>query len=246
MKRISRYPMAVLACSLLLISTVALALTDEERLRLLQDRFIKSEISEKAYYELKADLEKRLSKSPEQHQVIEVKPVQVIRGNLVKNGSFEEDANGDFVPDSWAKWGTKGVEVVWDNETFHSGKYALKQTAATKVQYSGSNQLVAVTGGKSYRFTMWAKGGEDLKYYQVDSGPVVMFGWKDSNNKDIGWSGGSRFIEKGRQLKANPEWQKLEAQLTAPANAAKLSIATYLYECSGSVWWDDASLEIAE
>ena len=220
--------------------------TDEQRLQLLQDRFLKGEISEKAYYEIKAQLEKKLGKpgeepkvgkAREEARVSEVKPIPTVAvaGNLLKNGSFEEDNDADGMPDGWEKWGNK-VTYLMDDEEKHSGNYSGKLTSVRKISNEGWRQTVTVEPGKKYQFTAWAKGGSDLQYFQGDSGPVVMF------------SGGGKmtgFIEQGKALKASPVWLKLSKVVTGSPEG-KINISMYLYMCSGTVWFDDVVLKPVE
>ena len=234
MKRISVCVTVLSVCSLLLMSTIALGLTDEERLQLLQDRFLKGEISEKAYYEIKAQLEKKLGKTTTEAKPSEVTPIQVVASNLLKNGSFEEDKDGDGMPDGWEKWGGR-VTYLMDDEEKHSGSYSGKLTSVRKIGNEGWKQTVTVQPGKKYEFTVWAKGGRDLQYFQGDSGPTVMF----SGGK--GWNG----IQKSKALKAAPTWLKLSKVVTGPAEG-KMDISMYLYMCSGTVWFDDAVLKLVE
>ena len=231
MKRIRIYLMATLACSLLIMSTIALALTNEERLQLLQDRFLKGEISEKAYYEIKAQLEKKLGKTGVESKPSEVKPSQAVEGNLIKNGNFEEDKDGDGIPDNWEKWGSR-VTYLMDDEEKHSGNYSGKLTSVRKIANEGYKQTVIVQPGQKYEFTVWAKGGGDLQYFQGDSGPIVSF------------SGGGGFIEKRKAFNV-PTWLKLSKVVTGPKEG-KIRISMYLYQCSGTVWFDDAVLKPIE
>ena len=251
--------MIILFSSLLLITTMSCRksaeLTDAERFQLLQDRFLKGEISEKAYYDLKAQLEKKSGKPRAEAQKRDIKPVQkqtekksdktaaearksgvkqvqAVERVSIKNGGFEQDKDGDGMPDGWEKWGTR-VTYLMDDEEKHSGDYSGKLTSVRKVGNEGWKQTVIVQPGKKYEFTVWAKGGRDLQYFQGDSGPVVSF------------SGGGGFIEKGKALKTAPTWLKLSKVVEGPKEG-KMTISMYFYHCSGTAWFDDAVLKPVE
>jgi Fibronectin type III domain len=68
--------------------------------------------------------------------------------NLLANGSFETDANGDTRPDAWSTAGafTRSGEVI------RSGSFAGKHFTTTNGQYT-IKQNVSVTAGVSYSFT---------------------------------------------------------------------------------------------
>jgi fibronectin type III domain protein len=68
--------------------------------------------------------------------------------NLLANGSFETDANGDTRPDVWSTAGafTRSGDVV------RSGSFAGKHFATTNGQYT-IKQNASVTAGVSYSFT---------------------------------------------------------------------------------------------
>ena len=89
-------------CSLSRVS----ALTNEEMIKLLDERFVKSEISEENY--------DRLRKKYGDTDAVPTKPAKAIRvkgitGNLIQNSGFELDADNNGIPDGWSEGGEKVV-----------------------------------------------------------------------------------------------------------------------------------------
>ena len=97
--------------------------------------------------------------------------------NLLKNGGFEEDANGDGVPDHWAaghgRGGTRVVRRVTDEE--HSGNACAHQ-AKKSPDYFFAQQYVTLKPHTTYTFAGWIKtegitigAGAQIYAYEFDA-----------------------------------------------------------------------------
>jgi len=76
--------------------------------------------------------------------------------NLVQNPGFEDDLNGDNVPDFWNPWPTpppSGVAFAWDNITYHSGAHSVRVESTSSGSFGMWRQVVTVTAGAVYNFS---------------------------------------------------------------------------------------------
>jgi len=154
----------IMAVSCWLIPSKVLALTDEEMVRQLDERFIKGEIPADLYRELKKKYEGGGSTPQAQTPAT---PVKEVKGNLLKNFSMEEDNDGDMIPDNWLKWGywgPSGNDAVMelDSEVKHSGDKSVRFKFLTNQNDPRLTQLIEVKPGKSYLISIWLKG-ENLR-----------------------------------------------------------------------------------
>jgi len=130
------------------MSSKALALTNEERVQMLDDKFIKGEISEEIYKRLlkkyKGDTTEGTKAKPE---------AKSVQGNLLTNPGFEEGQGNN--PTGWI---ADGSPVTWANEG-HSGNRCV---VAKVAGWSGWKQNVEFQPGVKYVFSGWMKtsGGE--------------------------------------------------------------------------------------
>ena len=216
------------------VSGQVLALTDAERLQLLEDRFLKGEISEKAYYELKAKYEggKKETKKGTGESTL---PVKEIPGNVIKNASFEIDSDENGIPDGWKKVAGGTTKMTLDNTTVHSGKLSAKIKSTQPDETSEWFQEVAVEGGKTYLFKCWyksqeVKGGHSLAFafYYTPIHPK----YKDW----ITWAGDIR----------TRDWTLYEKKIEVPGGVTKVRVRLLNCGQMGTVWFDDVYFGPAE
>src|SRR3990172_12470257 len=66
-------------------------------------------------------------------------------GNLVKNGSFEKDSNGDGIPNAWSGSAlTPGDKRVCNQS--QAGACSFKMVAASPYAFKNLNQCIGLTG----------------------------------------------------------------------------------------------------
>jgi predicted amidohydrolase len=160
-------------------------------------------------------------------------PGIVKAGNLVRNPGFETSAT---VPQNWTVAGpVTNMEPATsiDDHVFSTGKYGLKMESNNPNCYGRAVQSVDITGGQTYLFSVsfkaklvktldkcilirikWLKGTEQLGYNYI-------YDIKEGNN---GWFLGSNKV------------------MAAPG-ATSAQISLEFRWSTGTVWWDDISLE---
>ncbi len=145
------------------------------------------------------------------------------------NGGFEEDADGNGLPDGWYPAGMNAegpVTFLWDPLIVSNGQHS-----ATTI-YTGQGraawlQVVKVVPGKSYQFS------GDLRA-DVQSGLVVyQLSFLDELGGPI-----DEPITVQPVLKGTTDWQKAAAVVTAPEDAASVQIWCQIIAADGQAGFD--------
>jgi hypothetical protein len=171
-------------------------------------------------------------------RVIEVNPLgeivwsfhnfQETLPTMLQNGGFEDDADGDGLPDGWypADLNAEGeAQFLWDGTVVKEGKHSASG------QYRGEGrmswlQVVAVQPQIDYEFSGWLKA-------QILSGVVAYQLWFVD---DLGGPSGEPITVAPHQ--ASTDWVKDEIEVHAPAGAAAVQIWGQII-ADGRAWFDD-------
>ena len=218
-----------------LVSSNVLALTNEERIQMLDDKFIAGEISEETYKRL---LEKYGGATASSKPKTEAKPVQEVQGNLVKNFSFEHLAS-DGSPQGWVieRTGRYGSSASVGLSTLeaHSGKSSMSFSNSMQYGTDMVLQEIPLEPGKKYKVVFWAKGEGLQRNPKSDGMPCVVnldYKSQDGKLKPI-------YIEP----KIAGEWKQVVKVLAIPGDAVEGGrICLRLYMASGTLWIDDVAV----
>lgn len=167
---------------------------------------------------------------PRADSVVYIDGVGIERlGVRATNGGFEDDADGDGVPDGWK------YQPAPDNERRfidlvegRSGK-GLRLRDDTDAVGLGAEQFMPVRVGQKYRLSCW-KEGDVLGLY---------INWYDADGKPYGEQNITRAepTEKGK-------WVPVEVVATAPEGAVEMQLWLYsFYANVGTVTIDDVKIE---
>ena len=174
------------------------------------------------------------SNEPKEDTVIYIDDVKLIHyGARLRNASFDDDADGDGVPDAWSfspqgKGADAQASLVDEGRT---GK-CVKIVDQLKDQGVGVQQRVPVTAGKTYKLSAWKKG-DSLAFY-------LNFYGKDGKRIEPEHN-------KGMKNKNPEEWEQFEFSVQAPEDAGSVSAWFYSYSSNlGTFYIDDANLEEVE
>lgn len=210
-------------CVLLLlltgIASCVFALTNEEKLNLLEEKLLKGEVSEKTYLDLKKRYE---GEKP----VVEMKSGE----QVLKNPGFEKvvgNLPADWLTDNWA-----GVPMKFsvDSGIAHTGKYSARLDAdlpARGVFY----QDVLVKSGEVYTLKLWVKSknlapGKAFAAVACDFSPV---GAKPRYYQSL-----------SKEFEGTRDWTEvIMPDILVPDGATKVSIS--LIHSRGTIWFDDVS-----
>lgn len=215
-------------------SSMVLALTDEERVKTLDDKFIKGEISEDTYKRL---LQKYGGATASSQPKAEAKPAKEVSGNLVKNFSFETLAS-DGSPEGWTIDHKRSniVDIRVSTSVAHSGNNSMR-FSSQKNYHSGeiTFQTLPLQPGKKYKVVFWAKGENLQRSPTADGMPCVVnidYKTQDGKLKSI-------YIEP----KVGNEWKQVGKMVSIPADSLPGErISLRLYNASGTLWIDDVEV----
>ena len=166
--------------------------------------------------------------------VLNVSPLSA-QENLVANGSFELDTDGDGVPDDWATSGTTGMEQALTIDAGPEGRAAGKLVCTKFVSGSAASHAmvcqyghVVVKAGQWYRLT-WRAKARDM---QINAVRVAL-----SNTRRWSNAGLSHSFPVGRA------WQDYEHVFQSEQNlAAADSRLQFWFTSTGTLWLADVTL----
>ena len=106
--------------------------------------------------------------------------------NIVKNGGFEQDIDGNGMADYWQFAGDKGVTVSWARDKGFAGQYSQKLTCTHFTTLSPASHVmlcqintIQLERGKWYRISFAAKQ-EDIRGRAVQVAISNMEPWRNS------------------------------------------------------------------
>ncbi|WP_238403427.1 DUF7594 domain-containing protein [Paenibacillus mesophilus] len=151
--------------------------------------------------------------------------------NVLANGDFENTANG--LPANWNKWIASGTPMYSaDNAVYKSGSRSIRIESASTAR-SSFNQTVNVEQNQSYRLSVWVKTDNIVS---SDKGVVLRYQFFNSAGTKIGTDSfaGAR--------KGTADWGQISQKVTVPAGATRILFELFLWNASGTVWFDDARI----
>ena len=157
--------------------------------------------------------------------------------NLVRNPSFEADADGNGVPDEW-RWAgdTKLVKQTLALDKGRDGKRCARLTctrfkSGTPAAHAMLCQMgVPVRRGKVYRVRLWARG-KDIAGEMASIALSDTSAWRNCGLQDM--------------FAPSPEWQRHEFVFRAKVDCPTASRFQIWYGSTGTLWVDDVEFEEA-
>ncbi len=146
--------------------------------------------------------------------------------NLLQNSGFEDDTDGDSVPDNW----TTSGQFTRDNTLVYSGGYSGMQEADSRSSYTVSQTVAGLAAGKTYTFSGYVQIVPAVRSIFTVSLQVE---WADSSGTTISTSTIKTYTQ--RLIR----WDLATQSLVAPAGAAKAQIQMVVSGLSGAIFVDD-------
>jgi len=163
------------------------------------------------------------------------------RVNLVKNSSFEEDADNDGVPDNWTRYvgdlvmsaesreydsNKDKAVVVIDKRVAFEGNCSVKTQCSEKV-IVGLVQKIPVKGEAVYLFSLRCKSQKLKKFGE---GAAVQFIFDKGNMQYIDLT----------MLAGSKDWLRAAKLVKLPEEATEMTLALYgLFNGAGTSWFDE-------
>jgi len=151
--------------------------------------------------------------------------------NLVRNPSFEVDADGDGAPDEWLAAGDS--RSVTQNLSFDLGRDGRRCARLSCTRFRAESPAshamlcqigVPVRRGRTYRVTLWGRG-------KAVVGDIVSIGLSDTSTwESCGLTGA---------FTATPEWHHYEFLFRAMRDCSTESRFQIWFNSTGTLWVDD-------
>ena len=152
--------------------------------------------------------------------------------NLVKNGSFEKDGNGDGIPNSWIDGGSAGILPKRACNQSYAGACSLKVVFDGQTKIIRQNFSIGGNSGDSYKLTFWAKGKQ-----VITGAGIIQVGAIYFHHIDTSENSNSVSLAEG-----TTGWTKLSVTATASEDFDYLYVAFILNPDSGKAWFDKVKL----
>jgi len=207
----------VVVLILLSFSSPALALTNQEKLELLEEKFLKGEISEANYDRLRKKYESAIGATPQPA----TKPAST---SAVLSEDFEAGVSREGIPKGWARYYQTSVSV--DNKRCYRGKSSLKLDPAGGKK-GGVQRNVTVEPGNTYLLRVWCYSERKAVGMMALECPGL--GWGD----------------KGLDISTSPgKWKEFKKIVTVPAGINKVAVRFAQWNSPNPLWVDDISVSI--
>jgi hypothetical protein len=162
-------------------------------------------------------------------KIVEVQTVAT-PPNLIRNGSFEKDRNGDGRPDSWTVNSHFSRTTLARKEGTHSGRHR----SVTSATYSVRQDVNDVVAGETYHFEGYTKipSTNDTFTYRVR---MVWFG-----------SNGTKISTSNMVLITSPKlhWTKSIRNVVAPAGTVRAKVVMSITGLNSTIYVDAFSLTV--
>lgn len=151
--------------------------------------------------------------------------------NLIVNPGYESVTDG--FPDGWGKFIPTGTpEIAADSAAAHNGKVSLRINATANAR-GNVNQWVSVTENVYYDLSMWVKTANIVS---IDLGASVRLQFFNNSG------GQTRTNLIVQSWKGTNDWMKMVYRFQTPPGTAKILIENFIWNATGSVWFDDVKL----
>ena len=166
--------------------------------------------------------------------------VQFTPDDMLPNSGFEIDANVDGTPDGWQKVTYSGSPVFNLDTTEY-----MEDAQSQKISGSSTGDRASIAqswdvSSLSYdtiTFSTYVKTQNIVTSNPAGFGTSVRISYLDASNQlvipAVSISG----------VNGTTDWSKLERRLTIPEGTITMRIELFLYLASGTVWWDDVSVQ---
>jgi hypothetical protein len=158
--------------------------------------------------------------------------------NMVKNGSFEVDTDGNGMADHWRFSGDRGVTVTWARDRGFAGQFSQKLdcTQFTRLSPASHAMLcqintVQLEKGKWYRISFAARQ-VGIRGRAVQVAISNMEHWSNCGLRE--------------SFRAPREWKQFEFVFQATETISENVRLQFWYNSTGTFWLDDVRLEPSE
>ncbi|MFD0717552.1 DNRLRE domain-containing protein [Paenibacillus sp. GCM10027626] len=154
------------------------------------------------------------------------------------NASFDMINDANQMPKGWSKAVASGTPLIEADEAVKKHGTASIKLQADQPARANVNRMISIGPDTMYYLTYWMKT-EDVASSESKGGATMRFQIRDAGNAKIGNNYHVNFI------KGTTGWTQYTYAFYAPENARSILIEPFLWEGTGTVWYDDLRLEKA-
>ncbi len=154
--------------------------------------------------------------------------------NMVKNGGFEEDTNGDGMAEPWQFSGDSGVTVTWKRDKGFAGRFSQKLNCTHFRSLSPASHVmlcqmntVRLEKGKWYKISFAAKH-ENMTSRAVQVAISNMKPWRNCGLRE--------------SFRVYRKWKEFEFVFRATETISEQVRLQFWYTSTGSFWLDNVRL----
>lgn len=158
--------------------------------------------------------------------------------NLLANGGFESDHDGDGMADEWRFSGDAGVKVEWAQDAGVEGRYCQRLTCTSFRQLSPASHVMlaqydtfALQEGQWYRVSFWVKG-ERISGRAASVAVMRTDTWDHCG------------LHEG--FRVTPEWRQRQFWFRSKYTLSRNLRFQIWFLGTGTIWVDDVRLEKSE
>lgn len=153
--------------------------------------------------------------------------------NLIHNGSFEKDRDGNEVPDAWVVMNGNGPNFQYATGGFHLTHRAVATGNSIVKRYRAVQHIGGITPGMTYQFT----GRVDNVPVGTEPGFTILI--------EMAWFGGGELlgVDLIHEMHTAPDdWTKITNTVTAPQGTSYGVLRITVYDLDGAIAFDTFSL----
>jgi hypothetical protein len=167
--------------------------------------------------------------------------------NTVRNGGFEQDADGDGMADYWQFAGDKGVTVTWGRDVGFTGRFSQRLTCTQFTNLSpASHAMLCQTDTLKLQKDNWYRISFAAKQQGIP-GQVVYVGISDTKSwYDTGLRESFRVPVKKPAPSEIEGWKEFEFVFQATQTITEHIRLQFWYTSTGALWLDNVRLEPCE
>lgn len=148
---------------------------------------------------------------------------------LLLNGGFEEDANGDNFPDAWRI----DPKFVRSSDTAHGGSYSGKFVANNNATYRVWQWMQNIAADAPYRLTGYVNIPASNDTFQLQ---IEVSWWSDDGTTLINTTSIQTYT-----ASTNSAWSQFSADLVAPPGTKTATVRMNITSLQGAIYVDDFS-----
>lgn len=163
---------------------------------------------------------------------------QELTKNLIPNGGFETDTDGDGMADGWRFSGDRGVTVTWSRDEGPEGQYSQKLHCTAFERLSpASHVMLALNDGFPLREGQWYKLSFQVKGEGIPGSAAQVAIQQTGPWENLGCE---------KEFRVGPQWRTVETVFRARKSIESNLRLQIWFTGTGTIWIDDVRMVTTE